>query len=95
MPASSAERMPKNSKQSPVSPGRCDVCFATTDAIPPESPPTVSDPEPTGELLTVAWLGLSAIPPEHLGLVGALQAPRGPGVDVRSDSLFVRHTLRC
>ena len=71
------------------------MCFAKTDAIPPESPPTVSDPEPTGVLIPIALLGLTALPPEHLGLVGGLNSPERAGVDVRSDSLFVRHVLRC
>jgi hypothetical protein len=40
-------------------------------------------------------LGLTAIPPEHLGLIGGLDPSVRAGVDVRSDALFVRHVLRC
>jgi hypothetical protein len=73
----------------------CNACFAKTEAIPPESAPTVADPEPTGEMIPLTLLGLTDIPPEHLGLLGGLDPPERAGVDMRTDSLFIRHVLRC
>jgi hypothetical protein len=71
------------------------MCFVQPDAIPPESAPEVTDPQPMGELIPIALLGLTALPPEHLGLLGGLDSPERAGVDPRFDSLFMRHVLRC
>jgi hypothetical protein len=75
-------------------PSRC--CLdQRPDATPPESPPTVSAPQPTGELVPLAVVGLRGTSPEHLGLLGGLDPPEGAGVDTRSAALFARHVLRC
>jgi hypothetical protein len=74
---------------------RCDFCSDRPDAQLPEIAPTLSAPEPTGELVPLAVLGLTALPPEHLGLLGGLESPERAGVDTRSAVLFTRHVLRC
>ena len=79
----------------PISPQHCDMCFAQLDAIPPESAPEVTDPQPMGEPIPIALLGLTALSPEHLGLLGGLDPSERAGVDPRFDSLFMRHVLRC
>jgi hypothetical protein len=79
----------------PISPQHCDMCFVQPDAIPPESAPEITDPQPMGERIPIALLGLTALPIEHLGLLGGLDPPERAGVDPRFDSLFMRHVLRC
>jgi hypothetical protein len=74
---------------------RCEMCSAKTDAIPPETDPVVGGREPAGEKIPIALLGLTALPVEHLALVGGLDPPERAGEDVRTDSLFLRHVLRC
>ena len=71
------------------------MCFVQPDAIPPESAPEVTDPQPMGELIPIALLGLTALPLEHLGLLGGFDSRERAGVDPRFDSLFMRHVLRC
>ena len=76
-------------------PGKCQCCGERPAATSPEAAPAVADPEPTGERLPLAVLRLTALPPEHLGLLGGLRPPERAGVDARSESLFSRHVLRC
>jgi len=88
-----SENAPHPSKA--PSPDRCEMCFLRTDAVPPETCPVVDDRQPTGERIPVALIGLAALPPEHLGLLGGLDPPERAGVDARSNSLFLRHVMRC
>jgi hypothetical protein len=84
------------SEPSPAQPlPRCDLCFLKPDATPPKSGPSVDQPEPTGVLLPLALVGLTALPPEHLGLVGGLALLDRTGVDTRSECLLARHVMRC
>jgi hypothetical protein len=73
----------------------CKCCGDRPDANLPEAAPAVPAPEPTGELVPLAVLGLAGIPPEHLGLIGGLDPPERAGVDTRSAVLLDRHVLRC
>jgi len=89
---SDAQQQPKPATPKP---GRCDFCGEKPNATPPKPIPSVAAPEPTGELIPVALLGLTALPLEHLGLLGGLNPAERAGVDTRSESLFARHVLRC
>jgi len=79
----------------PAKPTRCDCCGERPAATAPEGAPTVAAPEPTGELVPLALVGLADTSPEHLGLPGGLDPPGRTGVDTRSATLFERHVLRC
>jgi hypothetical protein len=97
-PAKSDSDAQKQQKQKvPAAPKhqRCDFCGAKPDATLPKTVPTVDAPEPTGELIPVALLGLTVLPPEHLGLLVGLEHSEQSGVDTRFNSLFARHVLRC
>src|SRR5947207_1793882 len=48
-------------------PNRCECCIEWPDAVPPEGAPAVAAPEPTGELVSLALLGLADFSPEHGG----------------------------
>ena len=81
-------------RQAPT-PTHCQCCVDRPDTARTELAPTVAVPEPTGELLLVAFLGPVAVAPEHLGLLRGLDPPERAGVDARYESLFARHVLRC
>jgi hypothetical protein len=81
-------------RQTPA-PMHCQCCVDRPDAARPEAAPTVATPEPTGELLPVAFLGPVAVAPEHLGLLRGLDPPERAGVDALHEALFARHVLRC
>lgn len=83
------------SKPASPKPSHCSLCDEKPHATAPENAPSVAAPEPTGELLPLALIGLSAVAPEHIGLVGGLEAPDRIGVDVRFTTLFEHHVLRC
>jgi hypothetical protein len=85
---------PKPLKPAAPKKERCHLCFGKPDATPPRAGGSAVDaPEPAAEFVPVALLGLTALPPEHLGL---LVEPSGrAGVDVRSEVLDSRHVLRC
>lgn len=74
---------------------RCDFCTAKPSATQPKNLSAVAAPEPTGELIPISLLGLTALPPEHLVLLVGLESPDRGGVDTRSECLFARHVLRC
>ena len=75
--------------QPPATPQpRCDFCVEKSVATPPESGPSLESPQPTGELIPVALLGLTTLPLEHLGLLGGLDPHEWTGVDTRSECLF-------
>ena len=76
-------------------PSQCKCLDQRPDATPPEHAAAVKNPQPTGELLPLALIGLSDISPEHLGLRGGLMPPERAGVDTRFATLFDRHVLRC
>lgn len=89
-----------DSKSAPAKPAQpkpnhCDFCGERPDATMPEIAPTVAAPEPTGELVPLAFLGFAAVAPEHLGLLGGLEPPERAGVDTRFTTLFEHHVLRC
>lgn len=73
----------------------CKCAAERADTAPPQAAPEVAAPEPTGEVLLVAVLLQSAVPLEHLGLVGGLDPPGRAGVDSKSEALFSRHAMRC
>jgi hypothetical protein len=76
-------------------PSHCDFCDERPNATLPQGAPSVAAPEPTGELVPLAFVGIADVSPEHLGLLGGLQPPERAGVDTRSETLFSRHVLRC
>ena len=90
-----AEPEKKPAPKSPApQPSQC--CFDQRPvATAPEAATKPADPQPTGELLPLALVGLAGISPEHLGLLGGLEPPERAGVDTRSATLFDRHVLRC
>jgi hypothetical protein len=94
-PSRSDAPKPQNQSRPTAPQHRCDFCCAKPSATPPKNLTAVAAPEPTGELIPVALLGLTALPPEHLVLLGGLDPPEWAGVDCRSESLFARHVLRC
>jgi hypothetical protein len=65
------------------------------DSAPPTPASKLAPHEWTGELVTLALIGIVDISPEHRGLLGGLQPPERAGVDTRSAVLFERHVLRC
>ena len=80
--------------QPPATPQpRCDFCVEKSVATPPKSGPSFESPQPTGELIRSALLGLTTLPLEHLGLLGGLDPHEWTGVDTRSECLFVRHVI--
>ena len=85
----------QNSPEPAAPKHRCDFCGEKPSATPPKNLSAVSAPEPTGELIPVALLGLTALPPEHLVLLAGLEPSGWAGVNTRSESLFARHVLRC
>lgn len=89
-PAKPAEPQP-----SPHSPPACACCLERPVAAQTERAPAVEAAAPTGELLLPAVVLLAAGCPEHSVLSRGLDPPDRAGVDVRSESLFVRHQLRC
>lgn len=76
-------------------PPECKCAAERADTAPPQVAPEIAAPEPTGEVLLVAVLLQSAVPLEHLGLVGGLDPPERAGVDCKSEVLFTRHAMRC
>jgi hypothetical protein len=76
-------------------PAHCDFCDERPNATLPKGAPSVAAPEPTGELVPLAVVGLADVSPEHLGLLAGLKPPERAGVDTRSEALFARHVLRC
>jgi hypothetical protein len=94
-PASADTKSVPQPAPKPAKPSRCDCCGERPAATPPEGAPSVAAPEPTGELVPLALVGLADISPEHLGLSGGLEPSGRTGVDTRSAALFERHVLRC
>lgn len=81
-------------KSEPVRSSDCACCAERPDAAPPENTVTESNPQPTGELLSLALGGLLG----HFGHARSAwveNLPDGIGVDARYSALFERHVLRC
>jgi hypothetical protein len=91
VPAKPTEHKPAT----PRTPAPCVCCDERPAAAHTESKPQVAAAEPTGELIASAMVSLVAGCPEHFGLFRGLHPPDRVGVDVRFDTLFVRHVLRC
>lgn len=81
-------------KPAPAHAPGCACCTERPDAAPPEGAATESDPQPTGELLALARVGLLGYP-EHADSVRANHPPDGAGADARYSALYERHVLRC
>lgn len=93
--SNSNTQKPENQPKPAAPQQRCDFCCEKPNATPPKNLSAVAAPEPTGELIPISLLGLTALPPEHLVLLLGLESPERAGVDTRSDCLFARHVLRC
>ncbi|MCE9563438.1 MAG: hypothetical protein K8U57_15470 [Planctomycetes bacterium] len=89
-----AEPTVPDSKPDPKPQPQCKCACERSDAAPPQTAPEVATPEFTGELLPVLFLLQTAVPLEHLGLLGGLDPPERAGVDTRSEALFSRHVMR-
>lgn len=85
---------PENKPAPQPRPRDCPAC-ERPDATTPELSPEVAAPEFTGVLLFVAFFNSTALPLEHLGLLGGLDPPERAGVDTRAEALFSRHVMRC
>lgn len=81
-------------KPAPAHSPECACCAERPDAAPPEGAVAESEPRPTGELLSLALVGLLGYP-EHAGPVRANHPPDGSGADARYSALYERHVLRC
>lgn len=89
-PAKPAEPLP-----SPHAPPTCACCLERPVATQTERAPVMEAAAPTGELLPLAVVALTAGCAKHSGLGHGLDVPDRAGVDVRFASLFERHVLRC
>jgi hypothetical protein len=76
-------------------PGQCCCSMERIDSALPSTTPKLAPHEWTGELVSLALLGIVDISLEHHGLLSELQALERAGVDTRSAVLFERHVLRC
>jgi hypothetical protein len=99
-PEAIPESQPKGSEpaapQSPASsPSKCQCFGELPDSTLPEPASAVIAPELAGDFVLVEFLAVTAIPREHLRLLGGLDPPERAGVDALYESLFSRHVLRC
>lgn len=81
-------------KPAPAHSPECACCAERPDAAPPEGAVAESDPQPTGELLSLALVGLLGYL-KHAAPVRTDHPPDGAGADARYSALFERHVLRC
>lgn len=72
----------------------CACCAERPDAAPPESAVAESDPRPTGELLSLALVGLLGYP-GHADAARVYPSPDGFGAGAKYSALYERHVLRC
>jgi hypothetical protein len=88
---------PQPLPQPPAHPIKCKCCPEQPTATAPEADAIAAASwlELAGDLIPAAFLGLTAVPPEHLGLPGRFHPPERAGVDSRFEALFSRHVLRC
>jgi hypothetical protein len=99
-PEAIPESQPEDSKPAAAKPpasssSKCQCCGELPDSTPPEPASVVIAPELAGDFILVEFLAVTAIPREHLRLLGGLDPPEGAGVDALYESLFSRHVLRC